>query len=133
MALETQRSRLKSNGKVNDMGGQITNRRVGGVGGNKLAAISNVTSSTRAITSNASSTADGPLSTLTPGNMMEMQYYNPSAAGGATGLLPVGIPSGGGGGGNRRSKWSRGSSVEVSDQQPAVVCGRSGLYVDFTV
>nr|CAG4639777.1 EOG090X00ST [Daphnia pulex] len=136
MALETQRSRLKSNGKVNDMGGQITNRRVGGVGGNKSAAISNVmASSTRAITSNASSsTADGPLSTLTPGNMMEMQYYNPSAAGGATGLLPVGIPSGGGGGGNRRSKWSRGSSVEVSDQQqPAVVCGRSGLYVDFTV
>jgi hypothetical protein len=125
MALETQRSRLKSNGKVNDMmAGQVMNRRVaGGTGGNKVAASSNVPSA-RATHINAT---DGALSTLMPGNMMEMQqYYNPA---GATGLLPVGIPPG-----NRRSKLSRGSSVDVSDQQqPAVVCGRTGLYVDFNV
>jgi hypothetical protein len=123
MALETQRSRLKSNGKVNDMlmTGQVTNRRAAGSGGNKVAVATSNVVGAKATHINAT---DGPLSTLTPGNMMEMQYYNPVA-----GLLPVtsGIPSVG----NRRGKLSRGSSVD--EQQPSVVCGRSGLYVDFTV
>lgn len=122
MALETQRSRLKSNGKVNDMlmTGQVTNRRAAGSGGNKVAVATSNVVGAKVTHINAT---DGPLSTLTPGNMMEMQYYNPVA-----GLLPVtGIPSVG----NRRGKLSRGSSVD--EQQPSVVCGRSGLYVDFTV
>ena len=103
------------------MTGQVTNRRAAGSGGNKVVAATSNVVGAKATHINAT---EGPLSTLTPGNMMEMQYYNHPVAG----LLPVtGIPSVG----NRRGKLSRGSSVD--EQQPSVVCGRSGLYVDFTV
>ncbi|XP_059351221.1 glutamate [NMDA] receptor subunit 1-like isoform X2 [Daphnia carinata] len=112
-ALENQRSRLKSNGKVNDsMAVQPTRRTVG----NKMAG-SNI---------RMANNTEENLSTLMPGNMMEMQSAQYHPPGGATGLFPA----------NRRSKLSRGTSVDMIDplqQQPAVVCGRPGLYVDFSV
>lgn len=86
------------------------------MGGNKLAG-----SNTR-----TANNTDGNLATLMPGNMMEMQPPQHHPSGGATGLFPA----------TRRSKLTRGTSVDVTDplqQQPSVVCGRPGLYVDFSV
>lgn len=110
-ALENQRSRLKSNGKVNDSM-TATRRTVG----NKMAG-SNIRT--------ANNTEEN-LATLMPGNMMEMQSAQYHPPDGVTGLFSA----------NRRSKLTRGTSVDMTDplqQQPAVVCGRPGLYVDFSV
>ncbi len=104
-ALETQRSRLKSNGNVKDM---ATNQQQFGATkravGNRM-----ILGPTRPV-----SFTDGP-SMIPPAMEMQQQSYEQKQSTAA----------------NRRNKLVRGTSVDMADQ-PSVVCGQSG-YVDFSV
>lgn len=106
-ALETQRSRLKSNGNVNDM---ATNQQQFGATrrpvGNRM-----ILGPTRPV-----SFTDGP--SMIPPAAMEMQSQQGYEQKQSTAA-------------NRRNKLVRGTSVDMADQ-PSVVCGQSG-YVDFSV